>query len=151
MEEKVMEASTDSVRIEVTLSAPLEAVWKAWTQPDQVTQWWGSDPNGKGVSARMDVRQGGLFEISFVDGDQTEHTCSGVYREVIESQKLSFTWSWKSEPGVESLVTLEMTPENNFTRVLFLHEHLGTGSQHNYLQGWKSTFQKLEQMLVKRK
>jgi uncharacterized protein YndB with AHSA1/START domain len=144
-----MESSTDKVQLEILLSAPLEKVWKAWTQPDQIAKWFGSDPDGKVLKAILNVRPTGLFEITFMDSDQTEHTCFGVYSAVREFTNLEFSWNWKSEPGVESFVTVELKEENNFTRMLFPHEHLGKGSLHNYEEGWKATFLKLEQSLVK--
>jgi len=138
----------DTIAIETILHAPINTVWQAWTDPSLILKWFGSDPNGKGIKAEMDVRPGGSFEISFKDSDNTEHTCFGVYKEVYEERKLSFTWAWKNEPGVESLVTVQMTGENNFTRMNFQHANVGTASAHNYLNGWKATFKKLEQLLV---
>lgn len=38
--------------------APIERVWKAWIEPEMVTQWWGPD-GFTSPSARMDVREGG--------------------------------------------------------------------------------------------
>jgi uncharacterized protein YndB with AHSA1/START domain len=142
--------SNDTITIETIIKAPIQNVWKAWTDPFLILNWFGSDPNGKGVKAKLDVRRGGAFEISFQDSDQTEHTCRGVYVDVQEFSKLSFTWTWKSEPGVESFVTVALAPENNHTRMLFQHAHIGTASKHNYLNGWQATFAKLEQMLTDR-
>lgn len=137
----------DTVTIEVAINAPIKNVWNAWTDPALIN-WFGSDPNGVVVSAKLDVRQGGRFEITFKDADQTEHTCSGVYVDVQEFNKLSFSWTWKNEPGVESLVTVALTSEGNTTRMLFQHAHVGTASMHNYLSGWQATFSKLERMLT---
>jgi len=72
----------------------------------------------------------------------------GVYDEVQEFSKLSFSWEWKSEPGVVSFVTLLLTPENNFTRMHFEHTHVGHASKHAYTHGWRTTFIKLEQVLI---
>ena len=88
-----------------------------------------------------------MFEITFKDSDETEHTCSGVYLEVEELQTLRFTWNWKSEPGAESLVTVNFKQPDAFTRMHFEHANIGTASQHNYREGWSRTFAKLEQVL----
>ena len=137
----------DKVTIEIPINAPLEKLWKAWTDPALISKWFGSDPDGKVMNAELDVRTGGTFEVTFKDSDKTEHTCSGVYKDVQEFRKLVFTWAWKSEPGVESLVTVQLTPDISFTRMFFEHARLGTASRHNYLSGWKSTFAKLERVL----
>ena len=140
--------SNNSITIETTINAPAEKVWKAWTDPSTILKWFGSDPNGQGVKAEMDVRPGGSYEISFRDSDNTEHTCSGIYKEVYMGHKLSFTWTWKNEPGVESFVTVILSPENDDTKMWFEHANVGTLSAHNYLSGWNTTFVKLNQILT---
>ena len=131
----------------MTLNASVEKVWKAWTAPELILKWFGSDPNGIGISANLDVRTKGKYEITFQDSDQTEHTCCGYYREVNKPNKLIFTWTWKSEPDVESLVILSLTPHGDRTHMQFDHHHVGTKSIHNYLSGWKGAFAKLEYLL----
>ena len=142
-----METDTEKVQLEILLPASIGEVWKAWTEPDRISKWFGSDPNGKVLKAMLNVCPGGFFEVTFKDSNQTEHTCFGVYSIVREFSSLAFSWNWKSEPGVESFVTVALISEAKFTRMLFWHENLGKGSQHNYQEGWKSTFLKLEQSL----
>jgi uncharacterized protein YndB with AHSA1/START domain len=142
-----MESVKGKVQLEIVLSAAVENVWKAWTEPDRIAKWFGSDPNGKVLNAELNVSLGGHFEVTFKDSNQTEHICFGTYSRVQEFSNLEFSWAWKSEPGVESFVTLVFTSEGNFTRMLFSHENLGKNSQHNYGNGWKATFLKLERSL----
>ena len=139
----------DKVKIKIVLDAPIKNVWRAWTDPMIVANWFGSDPKGEVLNAELDVRMGGKFTVTFRDSDMTEHTCSGIYKEVQELRKLTFTWCWKSEPGVESLVTVLLTPENGKTLLQFEHAHPGNASMHNYLQGWNATFLKLQKALDK--
>jgi uncharacterized protein YndB with AHSA1/START domain len=69
---------------------PREAVWRAWTEPEQLAGWWG--PRGwstllSGIT--MDVRPGGVFRITSVsDEDGTEMVQEGIYREVVEPERL---------------------------------------------------------------
>ena len=137
----------DSVCIETILHASVEKVWEAWTEPSVIMKWFGSDPNGEVLRAKLEVRPGGSFEVTFRDSDQTEHTCSGIYSEVKKLSKLAFSWHWKSEPGVESFIVLLLTEEGQTTKMQFEHMNLGSGSKHNYVKGWQSTFLKLEQLL----
>ena len=138
----------DVVRIETSFNATREKVWEAWTEPEFILQWFGSDPNGKGLKAKMNVEQGGLYEITFKDGDGTEHTCMGKYLIVEKFRQLSFTWEWENEPGIESLVNISIDSINNSTEMIFEHKNLGILSAHNYLAGWKKTFLKLEEVLT---
>lgn len=136
-----------SIFLEKTFKSPIEKIWESWTNPTLIMNWFGSDPKGKVLKAALDVRPGGYFEITFQDSDLTEHTCSGIYDEVQALSKLTFSWQWKSEPGVESFITLLLTPEGKYTRMQFEHKHLGSHSKHDYAIGWQSTFAKLERLL----
>ena len=140
----------DTIVIETILHASIENVWNAWTEPSIILKWFGSDPNGKGIKAKMDVRPDGHFEITFANADGAEHTCFGIYREVKKFNELSFTWEWKNEPGVESFITVKLTPIDHSTSMQFEHAQVGTASAHDYLIGWQSTFEKLERVLGKK-
>ena len=80
--------------IEITrvLDAPRERVWRAWTRPEELACWWGK----RGWTAQletivMDVRPGGAFRVvSVSDADGREMVNEGVYREVVEPERLSF-------------------------------------------------------------
>lgn len=135
------------VTLDILLDATPAAVWKAWTDPNMILKWFGSDPGGRGLKASLDVRVGGRFAVTFQDSDEEEHTCFGVYREVREEEALVFSWEWVSEPGVESLVTVLLTPENGGTQMHFEHRDVGDASAHDYLYGWRQTFNKLELLL----
>jgi len=143
-----MTTDNSSIFIETTFKASIEKVWDAWTNSTQIMNWFGSDPKGKVLKAELDVRPGGNFEVTFQDSDQTEHTCSGIYDEVLPLGKLTFSWQWKSEPAVESFVILLLTPEGKSTRMQFEHKNLGSDSKHDYEWGWQNTFSKLERLLT---
>ena len=142
-----MTTNDSSIFFETTFKSSIEKIWDAWTNPAQITNWFGSDPKGKVLKAELDVRPGGNFEITFQDSDLTEHTCSGIYDEVRPLSKLTFSWQWKSEPGVESFIILLLIPEGENTRMQFEHTNLVSGSKHDYEKGWQNTFLKLECLL----
>ena len=91
------------MRREITITrvyeAPREAVWRAWTVPEELAAWWGK----RGWRARldsivMDVRPGGTFRVTTVnDEDGSEMTNEGTYTEVSAPTRLAFG---------ESVVTL---------------------------------------------
>jgi len=138
-----------NIDIERAMSAGINKVWQAWTDPVLILQWIGSDPNGRGLKAELDVRPGGHFSITFRNSDETEFTCYGIYDTVNEFNTLSFSWAWENEPGFESFVTVGLTPfGDNTTKMKFTHAGLWEGSAHDYLEGWGSTFEKLERVLV---
>jgi len=56
--------------IERTVNAPRELVWQAWTEADQIRQWWG--PNGFTTTIHaMDVRVGGVWRFIMHGPDGT--------------------------------------------------------------------------------
>ncbi|HKE95305.1 MAG TPA: SRPBCC domain-containing protein [Povalibacter sp.] len=136
-----------AVEIVRDFNASPEKVWRAWTEPAWVSRWFGSNAGGRVLDARLDVRPGGHFAVTFVDADGAEHTCSGDYIDVQPFDKLSFTWHWKSEPGVETLVTVAFRPEGTGTRMVFEHSRLFVASAHDYSSGWRGTFDKLARVL----
>jgi uncharacterized protein YndB with AHSA1/START domain len=140
---------TDNISIffETTFRNSIEKIWDAWTNPSLIINWFGSDREGKVLKAELDVQPGGYFEITFQDADLTKHTCSGIYHEVQAFSKLTFSWQWKSEPGVESFITLMLSPEGKYTRMQFEHKNLGSGSKHDYAKGWQNTFSKLHHLV----
>jgi uncharacterized protein YndB with AHSA1/START domain len=136
-----------ALHIETTLHATIDKVWKAWTDASAMT-WFGSDADGQVMKARIDARPGGSFEITFQNSDKTEYTCFGIYEDVRQPNRLSFSWEWKNEPGVRSFVTvlLSSVGKDN-TRMNFSHAGVGDTSAHDYQKGWQATFLKLDRAL----
>ena len=138
----------NAVTIETAFPAVTEDVWKAWTDPVSLLKWVGSDPQGRGVGANLDVRQDGRFSITFENGDGTPYTASGVYTAVDRPHHLAFTWTWANEPGHETYVDVSLSPCDEGTRMLFRHANLDPSSAHDYEAGWGSTFLKLHRTLL---
>jgi uncharacterized protein YndB with AHSA1/START domain len=143
-----MTAEKKNVIIQFVFDASVSQVWRAWTDAAMVLKWVGSDPRGKGLEAFADVRPGGQFAFTFQNSDQTRFTAFGRYIDIDQPRHLSFTWEWINEPGVESLVDVSLESENDTTRMVFQHDGLDPASGHDYAYGWKSTFSKLNRVLV---
>jgi uncharacterized protein YndB with AHSA1/START domain len=139
-----------SVQLERYFSALPLTVWRGWTEPEMVSRWFGSDPAGKVLAVQLDVRPSGRFEVTFRDSSGIEHTCGGVYVDVMPESKLSFSWHWRSEPGIQSFVTVQLKPHGEGTNMHFEHSHLIDGSTHDYAAGWRRTFEKLAIVLSER-
>lgn len=102
--------SAQEITITRVFDAPRELVWKAWTEPEQLSRWWGPAGWSNPVETiTMDVRPGGAFRVvSLSDEDGTEMPSQGVYREVVEPERLVFEepaeGGWHE--GAVSVVTL---------------------------------------------
>jgi uncharacterized protein YndB with AHSA1/START domain len=77
--------------------APRALVFEAWTDPKHVAEWWGPKVFTNPV-CEMDVRQGGALRIVMRAPDGVEYPMTGVFREVVELERLVFTFiAWDQE------------------------------------------------------
>jgi uncharacterized protein YndB with AHSA1/START domain len=140
--------SSHSVQISWNFSHPPNKVWRAWTDPSIAKLWFGSDPAGKVLNANFDVQIKGAFSVTFANSDGAEFTCQGVYKEIDPPSRLVFTWGWASQPEVAELISLQFTPTEAGTFMLFEQSNIDLKTTlHNYEEGWRSTFRKLEKAL----
>jgi uncharacterized protein YndB with AHSA1/START domain len=83
------EATAQEVTITRTYDAPRELLWRAWTVPEELAQWWG--PPGWTTpldSVTMDVRPGGVFRLTSLSDEGEEMPVAGTYREVVEPERI---------------------------------------------------------------
>ena len=126
-----------------------EKVWRAWTDPQALKQWFGPDGPQPVSVADVDVRVGGHFRLVFGGPDGNEHEAAGVYKEVQPHRKLVFTWSWpRTTPERVSQITILLRPEGGGTDMEFRHEQFfDEAARDGHLGGWTGTFSKLEAFL----
>jgi len=92
------------------LGAPRESVYKAWTDPDLLKQWFAPLPYTTPV-AELDVRPGGANLIVMRDPQGNEFPNRGVYLEVVENERLVFTDAYTTawEPSGKPFMTVILT------------------------------------------
>jgi uncharacterized protein YndB with AHSA1/START domain len=131
--------------------APRALVFKAWTEPDRAARWWG--PQGfVTVYCNMDVRPGGAFRVCMRSPEGTEHWKQGVYREVVEPERLVFTFAWEDaegKPGHETVVTVTFSEHGTKTK-LTLHQGVfeTVMARDAHQSGWTSTLECLADYLA---
>jgi uncharacterized protein YndB with AHSA1/START domain len=101
--------STDTSAREIVVTrifdAPRALVFKLWTDPKHVAQWWG--PNGFSITNyEMDVRPGGVWRFVMHGPDGRDYQNKVVYREVVEPERL--VYSHVSGPQFEMTVTFDL-------------------------------------------
>jgi uncharacterized protein YndB with AHSA1/START domain len=88
--------SDRDIRIERIFNASRERVWRAYTDPELVAQWWGR--GNKLVIERMEVKRGGHWR--FVEhGPDGVHGFEGRFREVTPPTRIVQTFEWDGMPG----------------------------------------------------
>jgi uncharacterized protein YndB with AHSA1/START domain len=69
--------------------APRELVWKVWTEPNHIAQWWG--PRGfTNTIHRMEVRPGGVSEFMMHGPDGVDYPNMATYLEVKKPERLVY-------------------------------------------------------------
>jgi uncharacterized protein YndB with AHSA1/START domain len=86
----VVELHDREFRITRIFNAPRELVFKAWTDPAHMAQWWGPHHFTNPV-CNLDVRPGGSWRIVMRAPDGVEHPAKGIYQEVVPPQRLVMT------------------------------------------------------------
>ncbi len=92
-----------TIAIERELDAPRDLVWRVWTDPDEVTRWWGPEhfttPREK---IEFDLRPGGVCRLTMVGPDGQEYPSDGHFRIVEPPERLSFGEESTDHPMIES-------------------------------------------------
>jgi uncharacterized protein YndB with AHSA1/START domain len=76
--------------------APVEEVWRAWTEPEYVKQWWGPD-GFTAPLAEMDVREGGTSLVCMSSADFGDHYSTWAYQELCRWKGLSIFTTWPTK------------------------------------------------------
>ncbi|HEU5352045.1 MAG TPA: SRPBCC domain-containing protein [Terracidiphilus sp.] len=91
-------SETERMVVTRVFDAPRELVWKAWTDPKYVMQWWGP----KGFTApfcEMDFRVGGKFLFCMRSPDGWEGWNAGEYHEIVPHEKIVFSMYFSDAKG----------------------------------------------------
>jgi len=83
------------------IDAPVEMVWKAWTEPEHVMKWWGPKYYTS-PSCKIDLREGGKYIFAMRapadQGGQDAYT-AGVYKKIVPMEYLEFTQGLSDKDG----------------------------------------------------
>ena len=107
--------------LERVVDVPRELVWRAWTQPEHLKQWFTPAP-WTTIDAEIDLRPGGMFRtvMRSPEGQHVEN--AGCILEVVENEKL--VWTGALAPGYRPL-----------SRAVAMGFHTGWGAALDQLVG----------------
>jgi uncharacterized protein YndB with AHSA1/START domain len=156
------EGNGKSISISRVFNAPRERVWQRWTDPEQYMCWWGPK-DFTAPYAKFDLRPGGKYLYCMRGPDGKEYWGTGIYKEIIEKNRLVYTDSFADEYGnvvassyyglgsdlpMEMEVELTLEDLDGKTRMTLEHCGIPDGEMAEQTKaGWNESFDKLAECL----
>ena len=154
------EKAQHELHITRVFDAPRELVWKVMTDPEHIKHWSGPR-QFEARDVENDRRPGGKWRLclhtdGFDIGDgvlrQFDLRQGGENLEVVEPERLVYTFKWEDNPGlsenVETVVTIMLDEVDGKTTMNFRQAFFVTsGDRDGHGQGWNSSFDRLEEYL----
>jgi uncharacterized protein YndB with AHSA1/START domain len=132
--------------------APRQLVFKAWAEPERWVHWLGE----RGITGKVlqSARQpGDAYRYYMRDAKGGDHWLQGVFRELVEPERLAFTWQYANEQGQptspETIVRLTFEDVGGKTRLTLQHgtfESVDACDRHR--RGWTDSFDRLGEHLA---
>jgi uncharacterized protein YndB with AHSA1/START domain len=138
--------------------APRALVFKAWTNPEYVAQWWG--PKGfTNPVCRWDARPGGEIYVDMRAPDGFVNPMKGTFLDVVEPERLAFRCvaheNEQGEPGVDVVHTITLIEQDGKTTltlhsaVLSILPEIAFALDGDMERGWNSSLDKLGETLAR--
>ena len=128
-----MNKSDSLITIEAIIDAPIETVWKNWTNPDDIIKWNNASHDWHTTKAENDLKTGGrfLFRMESKDG-KTGFDFEGVYDTIKPHELIEYTISDGRK------VKVIFTTENAKTKIVETFEAENENSLEMQLEGWQA-------------
>lgn len=135
-----------AVRLTRLIEAPREVVFEVWTRPEHLVEWWG--PAGFSLpGCELDFRVGGAFCYRMHNPADGDHWLRGVFREIVEPERIAFTFAWgdaERATGPVMLVTVTFEDRSGKTRLTLHQAGLESESAARaHESGWSSQLDRL--------
>jgi uncharacterized protein YndB with AHSA1/START domain len=127
----VNEHDTRVIEQTVRIAAHPQTVWRYWTDPERMCDWWGT-------AAELDPRPGGACRIEMGAGP----TMSGEYLEVVPYERIVFSFGWQPTNGAPDIapgstrVEVTLTADAGDTILTLRHTGLPAAHADEHRAGW---------------
>lgn len=162
--EELVVVPADAVVLTRVFDAPRDVVFRAWTKAEHLAHWWG--PKGFTTPfCTVDLRPGGEFRYCMRSPEGQEFWGKGVYREIVEPERLVYSDSFTDEQGnvvdathygmsgelpTESLVTVTFAEDGGVTKVTLRHQVPAAVPQRSGMQqGWSEMLARLAEEVTR--
>ena len=161
-----IDKDTHTIRIERMFDAPRERVFDAWTQPEQLLQWYA--PRGCTITlVKLETRPGGRFHWCIHNPSFGDCWCVGVYQEVVRPERIVYTLATADSAGNEiepaqaghdprwpreTLVTVTLADVRGSTRLTLEQNVLESLAKHTGAHpSWLQMLDRLAEIVAVRK
>lgn len=123
---------------EIWIDAPPERVFRALTDPAELTAWWGVADAYQTTEATVDLRVGGRYRLTGPSEGRGTFAVEGVYRAVEPATRLEFTWDpdWDDDAR-DSVVEVVLEARDGGTRLIVTHTGFASPrARDDHRQGW---------------
>jgi uncharacterized protein YndB with AHSA1/START domain len=122
-----------AIQIETTVKAPVEKVWKYWTEPAHITNWCNASDDWHAPAAENDLREGGKFTTTMAAKDGSmSFDFNGVYTKVKEHEAIAYTLADGRK------VNIIFTGKGDETKIVEVFEAEGTHPLDMQKSGWQA-------------
>ena len=120
----------------LVIDASPEVLFAAWTEPQQLSQWWGPE-NVECTDVEMDLRVGGAYRIANRMPDGSTLWITGVFEIIERSHRLRFSWRIEAQATDLEQVTVTFEPHGERTEVVVVHERIRNAADRaGHERGW---------------
>ena len=146
------------LKLERDVDVPVELVWKAWTEPEHMREWFVPKP-WTITSCEIDLRPGGRFNFTMRSPEGKEFPNFGCYLEVVPNQRLVFTDTllagFRPAPKPFFTAALLLAPQGAGTRytALAIHGDEAGRKRHEEMgfhHGWSMVLDQLVAFIKRR-
>jgi len=126
-------ANKTKITVQTNINAPVDKVWKFWTDPQHITKWNQASDDWHSPSAQNDLRTGGKFSVRMEARDgSTGFDFGGEYDQVKINELIGYTM----DDGRK--VTVRFIPNGNETKVEETFDAEDTNSHEMQKNGWQA-------------
>ena len=133
----------ETLTLEREISAALEEVFRALTDPEELMEWWGA--KGTLTGAQVNLRPGGEYRFEFIGPRGEAEWVKGQYQAVEPPRRILKTWFSSKFPDLRNSVEIRLEPAPGVTRLTLVHGGLAgrTEAYEEYAKWWPEILGKL--------
>ncbi len=136
---------TDKIVVQARIEAPIETVWSAWNNPDDIKQWNAASDDWHTTELTVDLRVGGVFSSRMEAKDGSAgFDFDGVYTNIVEHSRIESTFGGR-------VLEVTLSAEGKFVVVRETFDAETTYSLDQQRRGWQSILDNFKSYVERRR